>query len=86
MDFELKADVAALVDTTRNVASNPLQFEPEFHRTGTVSNVFKAKQAVVAAYTDKTHGAKGGISPLLVTADAPGYEAMGHVSDRAALR
>lgn len=49
-----------------------------------VSNGIKAGQAVVAAYTDKSKGAKDGISLFLVPADAPGYklagvlELMGH--------
>lgn len=49
-----------------------------------VSNGIKAGQAVVAAYTDRSKGAKDGISLFLVPADAPGYklagilELMGH--------
>lgn len=42
-----------------------------------ISNGFRAKKTVVAAYTDKDKGASGGISLFLVPTDAPGYSFSG---------
>lgn len=42
-----------------------------------ISNGFKAKKAVVAAYTDKSKGVRDGISLFLIPSDAPGYKVTG---------
>lgn len=60
MDFNLPADVAALVSTTRSIVADVLQYEPQFHREGVVPqqvyNVFKENGFFGLSFSEENGG------------------------------